>query len=68
MPVPRAVTLPRVAMKAIEASLAVIATEGTQEGILDLMQTREELYDLLDYAVYEERDKQIAGGQRPPGP
>ncbi|MBC7853914.1 MAG: methylisocitrate lyase [Pirellulaceae bacterium] len=58
------VTLQRVAMKAIEASLAVIAAEGTQEGILDLMQTREELYDLLDYAVYEERDKANAQGER----
>jgi methylisocitrate lyase len=58
------VTLQRVAMKAIEASLAVIAAEGTQEGILDLMQTREELYDLLDYAVYEERDKALSQGER----
>jgi methylisocitrate lyase len=61
------VTLQRIAMKAIEASLAVIAAEGSQESVLDLMQTREELYDLLDYAVYEERDQKIAGGQRPPG-
>jgi methylisocitrate lyase len=56
------VTLQRVAMKAIEAALGVIANEGSQEGVLDLMQTREELYDLLDYAVYEERDKKIASG------
>lgn len=58
------VTLQRVAMKAIEASLAVIAAEGSQESILDLMQTREELYELLDYAVYEERDKSLAAGER----
>jgi len=43
------VTLLRVAMKAIEAALAVIDIEGTQESLLDLMQTREELYDLLGY-------------------
>ena len=43
------VTLLRVAMKAIEAALAVIEIEGTQESLLDLMQTREELYDLLGY-------------------
>src|SRR5436190_3082193 len=60
------VTLQRVAMKAVEASLAVIAAEGTQESVLDLIQTREELYDLLDYAVYEERDKEIATGEGSP--
>lgn len=54
------VTLLRVAMKATEAALAVIAAEGSQESVLDLMQTREELYELLDYAVYEERDQQRA--------
>ena len=43
------VTLLRIAMKAVEAGLAVIADEGTQESLLDLMQSREELYDLLDY-------------------
>jgi len=43
------VTALRVAMKAIEAALATIADEGTQTSLLDLMQTREELYDLLDY-------------------
>jgi 2-methylisocitrate lyase-like PEP mutase family enzyme len=36
-------------MKAIEAGLGLIADEGTQAGLLDLMQSREELYDLLDY-------------------
>ncbi len=43
------VTLLRLAMKAIEVGLDLLADEGTQEGLLDLMQTREELYDLLDY-------------------
>jgi 2-methylisocitrate lyase-like PEP mutase family enzyme len=33
----------------MEAGLAVLADEGTQESLLDLMQSREELYDLLDY-------------------
>ena len=47
-------------MKAAEAALNVIAVEGTQGDILDLMQTREELYDLLDYQVFEERDKRHA--------
>jgi methylisocitrate lyase len=51
------VTLLRVAMKAAEAALNVIAADGTQADILDLMQTREELYDLLDYQAFEDRDR-----------
>ena len=43
------VTLLRLAMKAIEAGLAIIADEGSQESLLDLMQSRQELYDLLGY-------------------
>ena len=43
------VTLMRLAMKAMEAGLAMILEEGTQESLLDLMQSREELYALLDY-------------------
>ncbi len=43
------VTLLRVAMKAIESTLSLLAADGTQRELLDLMQTRQELYDLLDY-------------------
>ncbi|NIL96541.1 MAG: methylisocitrate lyase [Planctomycetales bacterium] len=43
------VTLLRMAMKAMEMALAVIGDEGTQQELLDLMQTREQLYDLLQY-------------------
>lgn len=43
------VTLLRLAMKAMEAGLGILADEGTQESLLDLMQTRQELYDLLEY-------------------
>lgn len=43
------VTLLRVAMKAMEAALGVLAEDGSQKELLDLMQTREELYELLDY-------------------
>ncbi len=43
------VTLLRLAMKAIEVGLELLADEGSQQNLLDLMQTREELYDLLDY-------------------
>jgi methylisocitrate lyase len=51
------VTLLRVAMKASEAALNLLAVDGTQADILDLMQTREELYDLLEYQAFEQRDR-----------
>jgi len=60
------VTMLRVAMKAVEAALAVLADEGTQSSLLDLMQTREELYDLLEYSDYEKRDRHYFGGETPP--
>jgi methylisocitrate lyase len=50
-------TLLRVAMKAIETALTIIAADGTQRELLDLMQTRQELYDLLEYDTYEVRDQ-----------
>ncbi len=52
------VTLLRVAMKAAETALSILAADGTQRDLLDLMQTRQELYDLLDYNSYEERDQE----------
>ena len=56
------VTLLRVATKAMEAALAVIATEGSQEELLEIMLTRQELYDLIGYSDYEARDKKHFGG------
>jgi methylisocitrate lyase len=59
------VTLLRTAMKAVEAALAVIAAEGTQAELIDLMQTRQELYDLIGYKDYEQRDREyFSGGPR----
>lgn len=52
------VTLLRVAMKAIESTLSILAVDGTQRDLLDLMQTRQELYDLLEYEAYAERDRE----------
>lgn len=43
------VTLQRVAMKAMEQALAELQSRGTQKGLLDRMQTRQELYELLGY-------------------
>jgi methylisocitrate lyase len=57
------VTMMRVAMRGVEAALAILADEGTQKSLLDLMQTRQELYDMLGYADYEDRDRRYFGGQ-----
>jgi methylisocitrate lyase len=43
------VTLQRVAMKAMEGALTALRETGTQRDLLDRMQTRPELYDLLGY-------------------
>lgn len=51
------VTLLRVAMKAVETTLAAIAASGTQRDVVDRMQSRQELYDLLEYTEYEARDR-----------
>lgn len=53
------VTSWRLAMKAVEKGLRTIYDEGTQESILDDMQHRKELYDLLDYENYNEFDQDI---------
>ena len=40
-----------------------IRSQGTQAGVVDTMQTRDELYDFLGYRDYEERlDRLFAGG------
>lgn len=43
------VTLQRIAMKAMEDALRVIRGSGSQESLLEQMQTRQELYELLGY-------------------
>jgi methylisocitrate lyase len=53
------VTTLRLAMKAIEDGLAAIKSEGSQESLFKKMQTRAELYELLDYARYTKFDKDI---------
>jgi methylisocitrate lyase len=53
------VTALRVAMKAIETMLADLKVTGTQQPWLERMQTRQQLYDLLHYAAYEARDKEL---------
>jgi methylisocitrate lyase len=53
------VTLLRVAMKAMHAVLQMLSEEGTQEACLDVMMTRAQLYELLDYEGFAELDRQF---------
>ena len=53
------VTLLRLAMHAAGVGLAEIADRGTQEGLLDQMQHRRDLYDLLDYEAYSSFDTSV---------
>ena len=53
------VTSLRLAMNAIEKGLQEIADNGTQEGVLDAMQTRQELYDLIRYDAYAQFDEDL---------
>jgi len=46
------VTLLRLAMGAAERGLRMIASEGTQKGLVGQMQSRAELYELLGYEGY----------------
>ena len=57
------VTLLRVAMKGVQAALDTLAVDGAQRDLLDIMQTRQELYDLLDYENYEQRDRDFFGDE-----
>lgn len=57
------VTMLRVAMKAVEVALGQLAAEGTQQGLLGAMQTRAELYELLGYSGFDERDRSYFGPQ-----
>jgi methylisocitrate lyase len=51
----------RAAMRAAEETLATLKQHGTQQPVLDRMQTRAELYDLIGYADWEERDRAYFG-------
>jgi methylisocitrate lyase len=58
------VTTLRLAMFAVEAGLREIDSAGTQSGLLDRMQQRSRLYELVRYADYNQFDTDIAGGDR----
>ncbi|SEE90721.1 methylisocitrate lyase [Ruania alba] len=56
------VTLFRLAMGAAEAGLDELAAAGTQAGLVDRMQTRSRLYELVDYDGYEAFDSSVYRG------
>ncbi|OSS42045.1 Methylisocitrate lyase [Desulfurella amilsii] len=53
----------RAANYAIKKTFEYIKQNGTQKGILNQMQTRQELYELIKYSEYEDFDKTIFGKQ-----
>ena len=53
------VTTQRLAMKSVEDGLHAIFKDGHQNNIIDKMQTRKRLYDLVDYEKYNSLDETI---------
>jgi methylisocitrate lyase len=41
-----------------------LRAEGTQKNVLDLMQTRNELYDVLGYHAYEQQLDRLYAGKK----
>ena len=53
------VTTQRLAMKSVEDGLRTIFADGHQNNIIDKMQTRKRLYDLVEYEKYNSIDEKI---------
>ena len=53
------VTTQRLAMKNVEFGLRAIFADGHQNNIIDKMQTRKRLYELVDYEKYNSLDERI---------
>ena len=53
------VSTQRLAMKNVEDGLRAIFTDGHQNNIIDKMQTRKRLYDLVEYEKYNALDEKI---------
>ena len=53
------VTSLRLAMKAVEDGLRAIDAAGSQQALVDSMQTRKRLYELLRYEAYSQFDERI---------
>jgi methylisocitrate lyase len=50
-------TAMRAAMHAAEEALKTVRDQGTQQSLLSRMQSRAELYELLGYQDWEDRDR-----------
>ncbi|THA86610.1 methylisocitrate lyase [Streptomyces sp. A0592] len=61
------VTLFRLAMGAVEDGLRTLAAEGTQEPLLERMQSRSRLYEVLGYEQYAAFDSAVFDFTLPPG-
>ena len=53
------VTTQRLAMKSVEEGLIDIFERGHQNNIVDKMQTRKRLYELVEYEKYNSLDEKI---------
>jgi len=53
------VTTQRLAMKNVEDGLRAIFADGHQNNVIDKMQTRKRLYDLVEYEKYNSLDEKI---------
>ena len=53
------VTTQRLAMKNVEDGLRAIFTDGHQNNVIDKMQTRKRLYDIVEYEKYNALDEKI---------
>ena len=53
------ITTQRLAMKNVEDGLRAIFDDGHQNNIIDKMQTRKRLYDLVEYEKYNSLDEKI---------
>ena len=54
------VTSLRIAAEAMRVAMKDVLDLGTQAGLLNRMQTRSELYDLIGYSEYEDLDTQLS--------
>ena len=52
----------RAALYSARIALETVRNHGSQREVLSRMLTRQELYDLLRYSGYEERDREYFGG------
>ncbi len=55
----------RLALRALDDGYAELMREGTQKGLVEKMRTRKELYERIDYAAYDGKEKQWSAGLSP---